>query len=111
MQKQEPRILIPEWESEPHISPRPSVQWFAAQMESRLMRNSHKGGWLGGDFSMKAAVYRAKAEIRELEWEMRCATPGRYFIGDRPRALIFHESADAANFLMMVADRARRGLP
>ena len=109
--KNEPPVLTSEWESEPKIKPRPAVEWFAAQMEARLQENDDKSGWLGSHFTIRDAIRRVRQELRELEWEISYNNPrSPYYHANRPRALIFHEAADAANFLLMVADRARRGL-
>ncbi len=75
---------------------RPVVQRFAEEMERRLRKNDHKGGW--DDCGWDYLRTRLLDELEELNaaWH-RPQT-------ERAVAQITHEAADLANFAMMVAD-------
>ena len=78
------------------IAPREPVLWFAQAMERELLHNDHKGGW--ESCSIPWLLHRLHQELKELERAIQQgATAGT----------ILSESADAGNFLMMIADRAR----
>jgi hypothetical protein len=70
---------------------RPSVRWFADRMEEELRANEDKGGW--SRCSVRWLRERIDDELRELD------------ASSSPEAVIA-ECADAANFLMMIADNA-----
>ena len=85
---------------------RPSVRWFAEQMELKLRANDHKGGW--ADERMRYLMKRLYGEAWELSLVLErsqadtndeCLDPN-----------IVGEAADVANFAMMVADNTRRKL-
>lgn len=73
---------------------------FVGDMAEALEDNDHKGGWEG--MSALGLLHRLRLETNELEAAIR-----------RPRSDLFRwqliqkESADAANFCMMIADLAR----
>lgn len=79
------------------VSFRPSVRWFAEQMELALQRNDRKGGWsnCSDDFLWQ----RLGSEREELRYAM---------FPDDPSAVdkeqVVAEAADVANFAMMIAD-------
>jgi len=69
---------------------RPEVQAFALAMEERLKANDHKGGWKNE--SPDWLIRRMRQEFSELEMAIDY------------QKNIRHESADVANFAMMIAD-------
>ncbi len=75
---------------------RPSVAWFAEQMEAKLRENDHKAGWLTQHPVILLDLLRG--EVREL----------RNAVGDNLKTLdsdeVVREAADVANFAMMIAD-------
>ena len=75
---------------------RPEVLAFAHVMESRLRANDHKRGWKHED-----PIWLRRRVNDEL-WEMDAELWRTGALPDRER--IVEEAADAANFLMMVAD-------
>ncbi|MCM3141688.1 hypothetical protein [Brevibacillus sp. MER 51] len=84
-------------ELEGGIHPREQVRWFAGQMEAKLQENDHKGGWEKCQFPF---LYRRLIEeVQEL----------RVTYDDQSKSLedMIRESADVANFAMMIADKAR----
>jgi hypothetical protein len=83
--KQESEILL-----------RPSVQWFAEQMEITLRVHDHKGGWADCDNEY------LMGRLREESQELRACLE----VGDSSGRII-RESADVANFAMMIADNTR----
>lgn len=96
---------------------RPAVLWFAQQMELKLRRNDHKGGWRG--IGMQYAQRRMREEALELE---RAIEEFTYHNSDgspiseqeivEAKNAIVREAADVANFAMMIADEWRpRGVP
>lgn len=72
---------------------RKSVVEFAKIMEGELRENDHKGGW--GDCTIEYLLSRLIEEVGELAASIRCGSPG----------FIVAESADVANFAMMIAHR------
>lgn len=74
-----------------------SVRWFAQQMEKKLQKNDHKGGW--EDLSLDILLDMLKIEVMELEASIKEWQVSRDII---------EESADVANFAMMIADIARK---
>ncbi len=90
---------------------RASVRWFAEEMEERLLANDHKGGWLEEtdirrNNSMMAFCDRAKGCIeqsRSVAYALRYPCDGE----QADPAMITQEAADAANYMMMVADMSR----
>ena len=71
---------------------RPVVAWFAAQMETVLRANDHKGGWENCDIGY--LKQRLREECTELEMALDSA----------PFDQAIREAADVANFAMMIAD-------
>lgn len=85
--------------------PRPEVQRFAEEMESTLKSNDHKGGW--ESCSPTYLIDRLKEEIEELEY----ALAAWYESGGKEGAEeVIKESTDVANFVMMMADKARQSM-
>ena len=70
--------------------------WFSERMKKNLEANAHKSGW--EDLGFEDALDCVFDEIGE----MRGAEQGDDF------AQVASEAADAANFLMMIADNARQ---
>jgi hypothetical protein len=89
---------------------RPSVTWFATEMEKKLAINDHKGGWKKCEIDW--LIERIEAELEELKllYGFRKADYGRSvsdgveFV-DISNEAIISECADIANFAMMVADK------
>ena len=81
------------------IELRPKLRWFAEQMELRLRANDWKGGWHNERLGTLCAMLRI--ELSELA---RFLFPRRELELER----ITSEAADVANFVMMIADNARR---
>jgi NTP pyrophosphatase (non-canonical NTP hydrolase) len=75
---------------------RPEVFAFARLMEATLRKNDHKGGWKGCDIAYLKK--RLCEEVVELVDAIRDMTRG----GDPATGI--HETADVANFAMMIAD-------
>lgn len=72
---------------------RPEVLDFAIDMETKLAKNDHKGGW--GGMTVEELIAHVEDELGELKAaiELRLS----------PEEVRF-EAADTANFLMMLAD-------
>ena len=98
---------------------RPEVQAFAVAMEEKLRANDHKGGWKG--CCPLWLFQRAEDELEELRAEMpyhlhgQDGCPPAPFAESHPlvgfpddleawKSNIIDESADVANFLMMMLD-------
>lgn len=75
-------------------APRDALAWFAQQMEIALRKNDHKLGW--EHISARRLLLRCNQEVGEL----------RHALARGDVAAIVKECADAANFLMMIADNA-----
>lgn len=80
------------------MEPRKELSDFAGQMERKLRANDHKGGWQ--DMPLSLLIHLARKEIVELEAKIQQGAPAIEAI---------EEAADAANFLMMVADQRASG--
>ena len=80
---------------------REQVQWFAEQMEIKLLENDSKGGWEGCN------LYWLVSRINEETKELTRAIDTHRDLGDNRKEII-RESADIANFAMMIADLARK---
>lgn len=74
--------------------PRKVVRWFSGLMERKLRLNEHKGGWEKDTFPELLA--RLHEEVEELEEAVYSGKEGNIEL----------ESADVANFAMMIADKA-----
>ena len=83
---------------------RPTVQWFAEQMELKLRANDHKDGW--SDERIQSLMKRLYGEAWELSLVLERYQADTIHESLDPR--IIAEAADVANFAMMVADNARR---
>ena len=86
---------------------RQQVEWFANQMENKLMENDHKGGWV--DCDPLWLLKRLREEVGELERELfktcscrGCADCNHLNMPNKDR--VVREAADVANFAMMIAD-------
>lgn len=82
---------------------RESVKWFAEQMENKLKENDKKGGW------DNCNIYWLIQRIKEETGELLKAVDLHRDLGASKEHII-QESADVANFAMMVADIARKHL-
>lgn len=71
--------------------------WFTGKMDEMLDKNSFKTGWKS--LSFKWLLYRLRQETKELKQELN-KKPMNF---DK----VIKESADVANFAMMLADNAR----
>lgn len=76
------------------------VREFAEAMEAKLKANDHKGGW--ERMTPSWLRRRLDTELREFD---RARKAGQ------PAVEVLAEAADAANFLMMLADNYRRKHP
>lgn len=89
---------------------RASVAWFSTQMEAKLAKNDHKGGWASCD--VRWLLQRLKEETKELEHvlDMRDLEKGYRSAGeglvliDTDNEAVVSEAVDIANFAMMIAD-------
>ena len=61
---------------------RPTVKWFAEQMEAKLRENDWKGGWQALNFRLSESIGTKNHDYREF----------------------LAECADVSNFMMMIAD-------
>ena len=68
---------------------------FTEQMELKLRKNDHKGGWTNCD--IRYLINRLRSELLELDYAIRL---------DDNR-MIVDEAVDVANFAMMIADNHR----
>ena len=73
-------------------APRDALAWFAQRMEEALRANDHKLGW--ESLTPSSLIRRCEEELYEL----------RQALADGDPVKIVKECADAANFLMMLAD-------
>lgn len=76
---------------------RPEVAEFAKRMEQILRANDHKGGWRL--MSLEALFNRAVEELDELQRDITFT---------RDPEQIAKEAVDVANFMLMIADNAKR---
>lgn len=90
---------------------RPSVQWFAEQMEEKLRKHDDdygKDGWLDPYCSFMQLKRGFNNEIIEFGRSLN-----QYIFNDSTCAKLqedaIKECADVANFAMMIADKIRRG--
>lgn len=75
---------------------RKSVMRFAEEMERQLREHDDRGGWEDGQCTPEWLLERLKDEIIELEEAME--EPENRIVN------VTHESADVANFAMMIFD-------
>lgn len=80
---------------------RPEVLWFAQQMEDKLKKNDHKGGWSKCDIGY--LMGRLYEELNELNVAV-CEDAMDYKPKKYSLELIISEAEDVANFAMMIAD-------
>lgn len=85
----EPYCPLPPPPASSPNAPRPAVLWFAEQMQAKLKKNAHKGGW--ETCSLGYLVARIENEIEEMA---ATSTPEE----------LLEECADVANFAMILAD-------
>jgi len=90
-------LLYPKISS--RIELRDSVRRFAEEMEFQLRRHDDRGGWEDGQCEPKWLLSRLKEEVIELSKAM--SNPNGRVTN------VAHESADIANFAMMIADVVR----
>lgn len=79
---------------------RPEVEQFAQVMEAKLRQNDHKGGWQG--MTQQEVLRRLYDEAHEVWKELGRPEPDAN--------AVMWESADVANFAMMLWDVTRRPL-
>lgn len=72
------------------------MKTFVDAMRYKMIKNAHKGRW--EDLDLKSALQRLKEEVKELETA----------INQNNEIEIILESADVANFAMMVSNIAIR---
>ena len=92
---------------------REPVLWFARQMENKLKLNdSKKGGWQ--DYDQEMVLYllgELEHELQELKNAIYNSNIGKepldFGIFKWTEKNVIEESADVANFAMMIADNAR----
>lgn len=82
---------------------REQVQWFAKQMEAKLINNDFKGGW--DDCDLFVLIEKLEDEVAELK-----SSFFDYLNINAESPDIISEAADVANFSMMIADIARKRL-
>lgn len=82
------------------ITPRAEVQWFAQQMEKKLLENDHKPHWR--ENSSFDYLFRRLGEERE---ELKDAIIN-FINGEGTVEEVVKEAADNGNFSMMIADLA-----
>lgn len=83
---------------------RPTLQWFAKQMEAKLKENDHKTGW------SQIPCFRLLCRLREETMELSDQLLMNNMNYHRPPEdldMIIQEAADVANFAMMIADNCR----
>jgi len=88
----------------------PSVEYIAADMESRLKDNSHKVGWKKGQadsFYLMDKLSEKVGELNESRLDCERALRRLHINGDSKRELLSElrrKVADVANYGMMIAD-------
>jgi NTP pyrophosphatase (non-canonical NTP hydrolase) len=87
-------------ERESEMKVRPSVQWFAQQMEMKLQENDHKQHWSECDSDY--LISRMEQEMDEL---LKALIDYRFGKGTKEE--VIKEAADVANFAHMIADNMR----
>jgi len=85
---------------------RQEVVWFAEYMEKTLKENDYKGGWK--ECGLEFLLNRLREEVFELERAIgvNCPHCGHKREPETWRNIV-SESADVANFAMMIADITR----
>jgi predicted RecB family nuclease len=83
---------------------RPTVLWFAQQMELKLCANEHKSSWSRASYNY--LLLRLSQEAAELNDQIYEKSLG-YRSHERDAEMIIPEAADVANFAMMIADNCR----
>ena len=81
---------------------RPSIQWFAEQMERKLRAHDDRDGWAECDYEWLSS--RIDDEAKELDiaiWKIDTHPTQRNL------QAVIDEAADVANFAMMIADNTR----
>jgi hypothetical protein len=71
---------------------RPTLKWFAEQMETKLQENDYKHGW--ENCTTSYLIGRLDEELNELKAGLVKGSPSQ----------IVAEAADVANIAMMIAD-------
>lgn len=81
---------------------REEVLWFATKMEDKLKENDHKSGWDMMD--LPSLLERAVQEFEELRITIEAAGGMDGPVDEEAVKTIIDETADVANFMMMMAD-------
>lgn len=87
------------------IQVRKEVMDFAIEMEKKLQANEHRGGW--ENCSLDFLTLRLREELIELFEAMRLY---HMFPSEDTRSRVIDETADVANFNMMIQDLVKKGL-
>jgi hypothetical protein len=88
---------------------RKEVSWFAEWMEKNLIKNDYKGGWK--HCSRDYLKNRFRQEVQEMLRQTDRIGFDVFWkseVNDEQIDRLIMECADAANFLMMIADNAER---
>lgn len=86
-----------------------SQHWFANVMMQKMLKNTHKVGWY--EMTLPYLRWRVDKELEELDAAMTntvTVSAAGGWVTDASLDAIIDECADASNFLMMLADNARR---
>lgn len=82
-----------------------AVMGFVVDMKYKLRLNNHKGHWK--DYALPFLLEKLDAEIKELKAEAHHWSTSSN-LSDKQLIAIIHECADVANFVLMIADNAKR---
>jgi NTP pyrophosphatase (non-canonical NTP hydrolase) len=91
------------------VALRPSVVWFAVQMERKLALHDDREGWSKWEVSkFPYLLARLGEELQELMMAIDIAKDATMETASACSDAIVEEAADIANFAMMIADIATR---
>lgn len=86
---------------------RKEVAWFAQEMEAKLRKNDHKGGWRGCRFSeLFPRIMHERDELLLAAAPLKLDTVEE-IVTRQDACDVIRECADIANFAMMIADLVR----
>jgi hypothetical protein len=89
---------------------RPSLEWFALEMEATLRSNDNKGGWEDCRYEwLFGRLEEESKELLEALSPMKLDTTAENAWHEQA-CLAIGECADVANFAMMIADKLRLSL-
>ena len=97
-------------EQQPKEYIRPVVKWFAGEMETKLRNHDDRHGW--NDAGMVWLFHRVRDETSELNLVLQEYITHSSFSPKWSGISkdVISECADVANFCMMIADNANRGV-